>query len=73
MIPYPGAAVTVTLTSDAGVETTVSDGSGEFQFKSVAPGPYELFSQAAADVAIAAERLPVINTSPSITTVPITA
>ena len=49
VIPYPGAAVTVTLTSDAGVETTVSDGSGEFQFKSVAPGPYELFAQAAAD------------------------
>jgi hypothetical protein len=47
--PMFGSAVTVTLTCDAGVETTVSDNSGEFQFKSVAPGSYELFAQAAAD------------------------
>jgi hypothetical protein len=49
VMPDPGVSVAVTLTSDTGVETTPSDNSGNFQFQSIAPGPYELFAQATLD------------------------
>ena len=46
--PMPTQA-TVMLVSDMGTETTVADGSGNFQFNPMAPGKYELYAQAAAD------------------------
>jgi hypothetical protein len=48
-LAFPQSAVTVTLVSDTGTETTMSDGSGNFQFNPVAPGQYELYAQAAGD------------------------
>jgi len=41
--------VTVTLVSDMGSQSTVSDSSGNFHFESVGPGVYELYAQAPAD------------------------
>jgi protocatechuate 3,4-dioxygenase beta subunit len=48
-LAFPQSGVTVTLVSDTGTETTMSDGSGNFQFNPVAPGQYELYAQAAGD------------------------
>ena len=45
----PPAQITVTLVSDTGTETTLSDASGNFQFRPTAPGPYEVYAQAPAD------------------------
>ena len=45
----PPAQVNVTLVSDTGAETTVSDASGSFQFHPAAPGPHELYAQAPGD------------------------
>lgn len=41
--------VTVTLVSDVGSETTVSDSAGRFQFNPAPPGPYEIYAQTAVD------------------------
>jgi hypothetical protein len=38
--------VTLTLVSELGVETAMSDGSGNFQFNPQAPGAYELYASA---------------------------
>jgi hypothetical protein len=45
-VTFPPAQVTLTLVSDMGTETTVSDGAGNFRFNPQAPGPYELYAQA---------------------------
>ena len=45
----PPAQVNVTLLSDTGAETTVSDGAGSFQFNPVARGQYEIYAQAAGE------------------------
>jgi hypothetical protein len=45
-ITSPPAQVTLTLISDMGSETTVSDAAGNFRFNPQAPGPYELYAQA---------------------------
>ena len=45
----PQVAVTVTLVSDMGSQTTLSDTSGNFHFDSIGPGLYELYAQAASD------------------------
>lgn len=45
----PPAQVTVTLVSDTGTETTLSDASGNFQFHPAGPGQYEVYAQAPAD------------------------
>ena len=45
----PPAQITVTLVSDTGTETTLSDTSGSFQFHPTAPGQYEVYAQAAGD------------------------
>jgi hypothetical protein len=45
----PPAQITLTLVSDLGSETTVSDLQGNFQFNPMAPGPYELYAQAQLD------------------------
>lgn len=45
----PPAQITVTLVSDTGTETTLSDAAGNFQFHPGAPGQYELYAQAPAD------------------------
>lgn len=45
-LTLPPAQVTLTLVSDMGSETTVSDGAGNFRFNPQAPGPYELYAQA---------------------------
>ena len=42
----PPAPVTLTLISDMGSETTVSDSAGNFHFNPQAPGSYELYAQA---------------------------
>lgn len=59
--PFPGRLFTLTgqvipptqtnvsLISDTGVETTVSDSAGSFQFNALASGEYELYAQAPAD------------------------
>jgi len=41
--------VTVTLVSDMGSQSTVSDSSGNFHFDSIGPGLYELYAQAPSD------------------------
>ena len=43
----PQVPVTVTLVSDMGSQTTLSDTSGNFHFDSIGPGLYELYAQAA--------------------------
>lgn len=45
----PPSQVNVTLVSDTGAETTISDPLGNFRFDPAAPGPYELYAQAPAD------------------------
>jgi hypothetical protein len=45
----PQAQVTLTLVSDLGSETAVSDSQGNFKFNPTAPGPYELYAVAQAD------------------------
>lgn len=45
----PPTSVNVTLVSDTGTETTLSDNSGNFQFNPTAAGQYELYAQAPAD------------------------
>src|SRR5262245_13136521 len=48
-IPEARAGVTVTLTSDMGVETVGTDASGTFHFKPVVTGPYEIAAVASED------------------------
>ena len=43
------ARATLRLVSDVGEETTLADGSGNFQFNPVAPGQYELFAETQAE------------------------
>jgi len=43
---FPPVPVTVTLFSEMGSETVVSDSAGNFRFQPQAPGNYELFAQA---------------------------
>ena len=45
----PASQVNVTLVSDTGAETTISDPLGNFRFNPAAPGSYELYAQAPAD------------------------
>jgi hypothetical protein len=45
----PPAQISVTLVSDTGAETTISDPLGNFHFNPAAPGAYELYAQAPAD------------------------
>lgn len=45
----PPVAVNVTLVTDTGAETTLSDAEGRFQFRPVAPGQYEVYGQEAGD------------------------
>ena len=45
----PPSQVNVTLVSDTGAETTVSDPLGNFHFNPASPGQYELYAQAPAD------------------------
>jgi Carboxypeptidase regulatory-like domain len=46
---FPPGQVTLTLMSDLGPEYTLSDGSGAFEFKPMAPGHYELYAEAPSD------------------------
>jgi len=46
----PPAQTNVTLVSDTGAETTLSDAAGNFQFNPTAPGQYELYAQGPADM-----------------------
>jgi protocatechuate 3,4-dioxygenase beta subunit len=48
-IVYAETQVTLTLVSDMGSETTVSDQQGNFRFNPTAPGPYELLARGQAD------------------------
>ncbi|MBZ5578985.1 MAG: carboxypeptidase-like regulatory domain-containing protein [Acidobacteriia bacterium] len=45
----PPAQANVTLVSDTGAETTLSDAAGNFQFNPAAPGPHELYAQGPSD------------------------
>jgi hypothetical protein len=45
----PPAQINITLVSDTGTQTTLSDASGDFQFPATGPGQYELYAQAPAD------------------------
>jgi hypothetical protein len=45
----PPSQVNVTLVSETGAETTASDPLGNFGFKPVSPGQYEVYAQAPAD------------------------
>jgi len=45
----PPAQVNVTLVSDTGAETTLSDAAGAFLFNPAAPGPHELYAQTPGD------------------------
>lgn len=45
----PPSQVNVTLVSDTGAETTMSDPLGNFRFSPAAPGLYEVYAQALAD------------------------
>ncbi|HEY2012424.1 MAG TPA: carboxypeptidase-like regulatory domain-containing protein [Bryobacteraceae bacterium] len=57
---YPQVPVTVTLVSDMGSQTTVSDGAGNFHFDSLGPGPYELYAQASGGVGVQAAYTPLM-------------
>jgi protocatechuate 3,4-dioxygenase beta subunit len=48
-LTVPPSQVTLTLVSDMGSETAVSDGAGNFHFQPQAPGNYELYAQAASE------------------------
>lgn len=45
----PPMQINVTLVSDTGADTALSDSSGNFQFHPAAPGRYELYAQAPGD------------------------
>ena len=61
----PPAQVNVTLVSDTGAETTISDPLGTFHFSPGAPGQYEVYAQAPSDakLGIQAAYLPLNATS----------
>jgi protocatechuate 3,4-dioxygenase beta subunit len=44
----PPGVITVTMVSDMGSQSTMTDGGGNFHFDSVAPGQYELYAQSPA-------------------------
>ncbi len=46
-VTVPQTQVTLTLVSEMGAETAVSDSAGNFHFQPQAPGTYELYAQAA--------------------------